>query len=141
MIAGVVLALAAAGCGSSGASSSGGGSGSTVAPPPASPTTSSTTSPAASSTIDPNFAIGQTVQITASGLRPRWLVTLLKQPVTWQNLTSHGVRVIFDHQPVASKLIPPHGSFHYTPPTPISMTYHVTTTPALHGAIQVTPPS
>ncbi len=141
LIACAALALAAAGCGSSGASSTGGpssvGSTGSTTPPPA----GSTTSSAATSTIDPNFAIGQTVQVTATGLRPKWLVSLLKSPVTWQNLTQHGIRVIFDHEPVTSPLIPPGGTFHYTPPTPISITYHVTTQPTLHGAIQVTPGS
>jgi hypothetical protein len=136
LIAGTVLALTVAGCGGSGAPSAGSGS-ATTAPPPA----ASTTSSAATSTIDPNFAIGQTVQVTAKGLRPKWLVSLLGQPVTWQNLTGRGIRVIFDHQPVASRLIPPHGTFRYTPATPTSMTYHVTTQPTLHGALQVTPSS
>jgi hypothetical protein len=133
LIAGVALALATAGCGSSGSSSSGGTHATSA------PTGSTTTSSAATSTIDPNFDNGQIVQITTKGLRPKWLVSILGKAVTWQNLTHHGVRVIFDHEPVASKLIPAGSSFSYKPPTPISITYHVTTQPTLHGAVQVTP--
>ena len=136
LIAGVALALTASGCGSSGSSST---AGSTHHAPPASGST--TTSSTATSTIDPNFDMGQTVQITTKGLRPKWLVSLLDQPVTWQNLTGHALRVVFDHQAVESGLVPPGGSFKYTPKTPISMTYHVTTQPLLHGALQVTPGS
>jgi hypothetical protein len=133
LIAGVALALATAGCGGSGSSPTGGTHSTSPSTGPTTPSSAATT------TIDPNFDNGQIVQVTTNGLRPKWLVSILGKAVTWQNLTHHGIKVVFDHEPVASRLIPPGGSFSYKPPTAVSITYHVTAQPTLHGAVQVTP--
>jgi hypothetical protein len=140
LIAGASLALAVAGCGggSGNAGSSGGGSGGSVSTP--SPP-ASTTSSAGASTPNSNFAFGQTVQITAKGIAPKWLISLVGKQVTWQNHTGHAVKVIFDHFPVSSPLIPAGGSWRSKALGAASITYHVTTQPILHGAVQVTPAS
>jgi len=141
LIAGVALALAAAGCGGGGGSAaSSGGGGSGPASTPSTPA-SSTTSSAATTTIDPNFAFGQTVLVTSKGIRPKELVSVWHKPVIWQNQTGHAIRVIFDHTPVSSPVIPAHGSWRYNSSTAGAFAYHVTTRPTLHGAVQVTPAS
>lgn len=119
-----VLALAAAAAACGGASAGG-----TGAPAPS-------TAQLASASIDPNFDSGQTVLITATGVRPLWLVSLVGKPVVFRNVSGATRRITFDHQAVRSGPIAPGGVFRYTPDLPLSLTYHVGT---VQGKIQVSP--
>jgi len=119
----VCLALLASACG-------GGGGASATA----------TATPAASSappkTADPNFDFGQRVTITADGFRPLWLVSIIHQPVVWTNDTDTPQTIVFDHLPVRSGVIPPGGTYTYTPDTVASITYHSGRRPTLEGKVQ-----
>jgi hypothetical protein len=86
--------------------------------------------------VDPHFDFGQTIFITSTGFRPAWLVSAVHVPITFRNMTDRPQRIVFDHQPVRSGRIPPGGSWEYTPPLPISMTYHAVRG-ATDGRIQV----
>jgi hypothetical protein len=116
----LVAALVAGGCGGGSAGPSLGGS------PP---------TPAAH-TIDPNFDTGQTVLLTAHGVRPKWLVSFLKKPVVFRNTSSTTKRVVFDHMAVDSGPIAPGGVFVFRPKLPASLTYHVG---SVRGNLQVSP--
>jgi hypothetical protein len=116
----------------------GGGGASTPASSGAPPTTSAPASTVAS-TIDPNFDFGQTVLITPTGFRPRWLVSLVGKTITWRNESSVTASVVFDHESVRSGPIPPGGTYTYDPSTALSITYHSGVNPHLHGSVQVTP--
>ena len=144
--AGALLAAGASGCGSSGTSNASSATGSTPAPtstitPPASTGQVESTSTAVPSRLpDPQFDHGQTIYIGAQSLRPNVLVSDLGKPVVWRNDTGHSVQLVFDHVEIAPVTIPAGSSFVYTPPTAVSMTYHVTAgSSTLHGAVQVTP--
>jgi plastocyanin len=125
-----VAALAVTGCG--------GSSGTPVSSAPVS--TPADAAPAASSgKLDPNFDFGQTVTITRTGFQPAWLVSLIGQPVTWTNDSGAAQSVVFDHLPVRSKVIPPGGTYVYTPQSMASITYHSGVHPDLRGKLQATP--
>jgi hypothetical protein len=122
-----VLVLSSCGGGASAPASSG-----------AAPTTSAPASTVAS-TVDPNFDFGQTVLITPTGFRPRWLVSLVGKTITWRNESNVTASVVFDHESVRSGPIPPGGTYTYDPRTALSITYHSGVNPHLHGSVQVTP--
>ena len=124
----IVLALAAAGCG-----------GRSAGPTLASTPTSSVPPASTSGKLDPNFDFGQTVTITRTGFQPAWLVSLIGQPVTWTNQSGASQTVVFDHLPVTSKVIPPGGTYVYTPQSMASITYHSGLHPGLRGRLQATP--
>lgn len=90
-------------------------------------------------TMDPNFDYGQTVCITAKGVKPNWLVSLQDKTITWQNETSEPVSVTFVGFNVKSGPIPPHGTWSYTPTLPLSYAYHVSSGGRL-GRVQVLAP-
>lgn len=127
MAAAGVLALTSCGGGSSAPASSG------------APSTSAPPASTAASTIDPNFDFGQTVLITRTGFRPRWLVSLAGKTITWRNESHVTASVVFDHESVRSGPIPPGGTYTYDPRTALSITYHSGVNPHLHGSVQVTP--
>jgi len=113
------------------ASACGGGDGASAthsAPPPA--------SSAPAKALDPNFDFGQRVTITADGFRPLWLVSIIHQPVTWTNTTGKPQSIVFDHLPVKSGVIPPGGTYTFTPDSVASITYHSGTRPSLEGKLQ-----
>lgn len=91
------------------------------------------------SSVDPNFDFGQTVVITRSGFRPRWLVSLVGHPIVWRNESGRPASIVFDHADRRSGVIPPGGTYRYDPLTEISLTYHSGSDPRVHGAVQVTP--
>lgn len=124
-VAVVLLAIAGCGCsaGSSGAAQAG--------------TTTSTSAAAPPTTTDPNYDFGQTVTITASGFRPRELVSSQGLAVTWINESGVAQTVQFDHFAVRSGRIPPGGRFVYRPRLPVSITYHSGLHPGLRGLLQV----
>jgi hypothetical protein len=119
----VCFALLASACGGAGGAS---------APAPATPAASS--KPA--KTADTNFDFGQQVTITADGFRPLWLVSIIHQPVVWTNDTDTPQSIVFDHLPVRSGVIPPGGTYTYTPDTVASITYHSGRRPTLEGKLQ-----
>ena len=127
----MLVVLLAAGCG-------GGSEAATSSAPP--PTSSSPeVGPPALKSIDPTFDFGQAVLITPHGFRPAWLVSLVGEPIVWWNQSGKPQSVVFDHQGTHSPVIPPGGSYRYTPPTALSVTYHSGTTPTLTAKVQVTP--
>ena len=87
-------------------------------------------------TADPSFDFGQRVTITADGFRPLWLVSIIHQPVVWTNDTDTPQTIVFDHLPVRSGVIPPGGTYTYTPDTVASITYHSGRRPTLEGKVQ-----
>jgi plastocyanin len=127
MRARLALALLAA-CLAAGACSNGA---KVAATSPTTPTSSSPTSPA----IDPNFGYGNTILMTDTGFQPKNLLANPGMTITWKNQTDHVWTVIFDHQNVHSKAIPAGGTFTWTSPTPLSVTYHDGDHAAFTGAI------
>ena len=125
----MLVVLLAAGCG--------GESAAATSAPPASSTPQ--LGPPALKSIDPNFDFGQNVVITPHGFRPAWLVSLVGEPIVWWNQSGRPQSVVFDHQGLHSPVIPPGGSYRYTPPTALSVTYHSGTTPEATAKVQVTP--
>jgi hypothetical protein len=101
--------------------------------------TSSPSPNAAACTMDPNFDYGQTICVTATGVKPRWLVSRQNTPITWRNETSTPLSITFVAGHLHSGPIPPHGTWSYTPKYPLSLAYHVSTGPGL-GRIQVLAP-
>lgn len=91
---------------------------------------------AASHRVNRYFDAGQTVLITDSGLRPRTLICAAGRPVVWKNTTRHSERVIFDHQPVRSRPIPPGGTFSFTPVGAVSVLYHSSSNPRMEAQLQ-----
>ena len=86
---------------------------------------------------DSNFDFGYTVQITAKGFLPHWLVATCCQAITWQNLSGTTTSVVFDHLGVASGPIPPGGTFVFTPKNVESIAYHSGTDASAHAIVQV----
>jgi len=123
------LAVAVAAALSTAACSGAGGTAAAGSPRPS----SVPTSPVAS--VDPNFDSGLNIYITPAGFHPHWLVAPLHGAITWHNDTHRSQVVVFDHQAVRSSVIPPGGTFTYTPSDPISIAYHSAL--GRHGVIQV----
>ncbi|HXY71942.1 MAG TPA: hypothetical protein VEM41_05315 [Actinomycetota bacterium] len=122
-----VAVLVTAACSTARGTAAGGSPGSSAITPSPSPTAS----------VDPNFDFGLNIYITATGFKPHWLVAPYHGTITWHNDTSRSQRIVFDHQAVRSGVIPPGGTFTYTPDVPISMTYHSGLGRVRHGVIQV----
>jgi plastocyanin len=120
----LLLAASVAATGCSNGAKVGATSGSTTASPTVRP-------------IDPFFDFGDTILMTDTGFQPKNLLTNPGLTVTWKNQTDHAWTVDFDHQDVHSKTIPAGGTFTWTSPTPISVTYHDGEHPAFHGSITV----
>jgi len=95
------------------------------------------TSPSPVASVDPNFDSGQNIFITPAGFHPHWLVAPLHGAITWHNETNRSQVIVFDHQQVKSGVIPPGGTFTYTPAVPISIAYHSALGHERHGVIQV----
>jgi hypothetical protein len=90
-------------------------------------------------TMDPNFDYGQVICITPRGAKPNWLVSLQGKRITWKNETAKPVSITFVAFQVHSGTIPPHGTWSYTPTLPLSLGYHVSSSPRL-ARIQVLAP-
>jgi len=86
---------------------------------------------------DPNFDYGYTVQITAGGYHPHWLVAACCQAITWRNMTRTNVEVIFSALLVTSGPIAPGGTWTYTPNNDESIAYQTKNDPAMAGIVQV----
>jgi hypothetical protein len=118
-----------------------GGSDAVATPTPAavhSPTPKPLTGPSREAVSpDPNFDFGYSVQITAKGFLPHWLVATCCQAIVWHNLTGTTTSVVFDHIGVASGPIPAGGTFTFTPKNAESITYHSGTDATAHAIVQV----
>lgn len=86
---------------------------------------------------DPYFDFGFMVQITPQGFHPQQLVSPCCQAITWRNLTSAPIAIVFDALQVDSGPIPPGGTFVFTPKNVESIAYHARDNPAMAGAVQV----
>ena len=86
---------------------------------------------------DPYFDYGFTVQITAQSFRPQTLVAPCCQPITWRNLTTTTVTILFDALQVSSGPIAPGGTFVFTPKNVESIAYHSVDHPSINGLVQV----
>lgn len=126
------------------------GCGTTAAVPSASPGahTAAATLPANGSLVpdpalreaqspDPSYDYGYVVQVTSEGFHPATLLSGCCLAVTWRNLTSSTVTIVFDHQFVSSPPIPPGGTWKWTPPHIESITYHAGTGLTAGGVLQV----
>ena len=100
-----------------------------------SPKPPAVSSPSPAASVDPHFDSGLNISITTAGFQPHWLVAPFRGTITWHNDTHRAQVIVFDHQAVRSGVIPPGGTFAYTPMVPISITYHSTL--GRHGVIQV----
>ena len=63
-------------------------------------------------------------------------MSIIHQPVVWTNDTDTPQSIVFDHLPVRSGVIPPGGTYTYTPDTVASITYHSGRRPTLEGKLQ-----
>lgn len=100
--------------------------------------TPSTAFPKEAAHPDPNFDIGDTVVITASGFQPATLVTPCCGAVTWKNLTNAPVTVAFNAVAGGSGTpVPPGGIYVFVPQNVESIAYHEGENPALKGVVQV----
>ena len=86
---------------------------------------------------DPSYDYGYVVQVTPQGFHPAELLSGCCLPVTWRNLTSETVSIVFDHQYVSSPPIPPGGTWAWTPPHIESITYHAGSGLNAGGVVQV----
>lgn len=100
--------------------------------------TSSTQFPVEQAHPDPAYDTGFWIQITTTGFKPAWLVAPCCQAITWKNLTSQPVTVVFDHVLGGSQTpIPPGGTYIFAPLNVESITYHSGQNPSLKGRISV----
>ncbi len=67
---------------------------------------------------------GQQIIIKATGLWPNTLYANDKLPITWTNLSGRPQKIIFDHIPVSSTVIPSGWQFVWKSPFGGSYTYH-----------------
>lgn len=125
LVLGIAVAATAA-CSSAGGTAAGGSARPSAVPSP---------SPVVS--VDPNFDSGLNVFITPAGFHPHWLVAPFHGTITWHNDTARSQVIVFDHEKVRSGVIPPGGTFRFTPSVPISITYHSGLGRERHGVIQV----
>ena len=128
-VAGLTAGLAVAfGGGDGGNSSTGSGAS-------AQPTSGLTPSPSPDATAacsqDPDFDYGQVACITATGVQPRVLVTIVGRQVTWRNETSAPQTISFVAFAAHSGPIPPGGTWSYTPKLPLSIAYRASTSKRL----------
>jgi hypothetical protein len=85
--------------------------------------------------IDPSVATGGQIVLTDKGFLPYRIFVQLKQVITWTNLSSHPVRIMFVHLPVKSGLIPVGGTFTYSSPTLINFEY--VSSSGYHGIVAI----
>lgn len=131
LLATALLALLAGACTSATA----------TAPPASTATPSLAPLPRDSSRpVDPNFDRGQSVEITATTVVPLQLIAAAGFPVVWINHSGATQDIHFDNvENVDSGPIPPNGTWSYTTKLTISIVYHSTTDPSIHGAVQMQP--
>jgi hypothetical protein len=86
---------------------------------------------------DPAFDYGFVIDITPTGFQPNVLVADCCHAVTWINLTNKANAVAFTVELPKSPLIPPGGSWTWTPPNVESVAYHSITYPSMTGVLQV----
>jgi hypothetical protein len=111
-----------------------GGNSSTGSGASVQPTSGLTSSPSPDATacdMDPSFDFGQVVCITETGVRPRVLVSIAGQAVTWRNETSAPQSIRFVAFAAHSGPIPPGGTWSYTPKLPLSLAYHTSSSSRL----------
>ena len=98
------------------------------------PTSGATSSPSPDATAgvheDPNFDYGQVVCITEQGVRPRVLVSVVGEAVTWRNETSSPQTMRFVAFAAHPGRSPPGGTWSYTPRLPLSFAYHASSSAA-----------
>jgi hypothetical protein len=92
-----------------------------VIPPSPTPTTTPREHPTVP--VPPYVGDGEQILIEPHGFWPQTMYADLDLPLTWTNETGHPQKVIFDHIPVTSPVIPPHGQFKWQPEFGGSYTY------------------
>jgi hypothetical protein len=90
---------------------------------PASPTPTTTPREHPTVPVPPAVGDGEQILIEPNGFWPETMYADLDLPLTWTNETGHPQRVIFDHIPVTSPVIPPHAQFKWQPEFGGSYTY------------------
>jgi hypothetical protein len=139
-IATVLSALAACSATSTSGSSSQSGAAPTQRLPSATPSaTSSTGFPAEAASPGAAADTGFTVWITSSGFRPKFLIAPCCGAITWRNMTSAPVAVVFvDAFAGGSRgAIPPGGIYVFVPHNVESIAYHSGSDPKTTGVVQV----
>lgn len=92
-----------------------------------------------SAEVDPSFDTGQQIFITDDGFKPRQLIAIVSEEISWINETGGEVSVRFVNGQFESGPIRPGRAATYTPPTAISIVYELQGHPEVQGAIQVEP--
>ena len=136
LLAGCEQATPAAATGAGAAAHSGGAA--TTPKPQA-----SAADPAAREAVSPfpTFDQGQTVHLTASGVRPLSLVTFCCLALSFKNETQSPIFVVFDIYKTNSGPIAPGASWQWTPHNPYSFTFHVGSDTKDSGHIQIESPN
>lgn len=133
------VGLALAGCSAASTSgSSPSGAASTQLPAATPSATSSTGFPREAASPGAAADTGFTVWITSSGFRPAILIAPCCDAVTWKNMTSAPVAVVFDAVAGGSRgTIPPGGIYVFVPHNVESIAYHSGSDPKVTGQVEV----
>jgi hypothetical protein len=86
--------------------------------------------------VDPNYQVGQQVFITDDGFKPRELVSIVEEEVTWINETDSRKTIRFVAGGQAIGPIEPGGKGTYTPEGAFSIAYTLREDPNIKGLVQ-----
>ena len=89
--------------------------------------------------VDPVFHVGQQVFITDDGFKPKQLIAIVAEEISWINETDETKSVRLATGGFESGPIEPGESATYTPDAAISFVYELVGEPDVQGAIQVEP--
>ncbi len=87
--------------------------------------------------VDPHYQVGQQVFITDDGFRPRELVSIVEEEITWINETDTPKTIRFTAGGETIGPIKPGGKGRYTPDGAISIAYGLADDPDVKGTVQV----
>lgn len=94
-----------------------------------------------SAEVNPHFFVGQEIFLTSEGFKPKQLISISGEVVTWINETDETQRIRFVNIEFApgtleSPPLEPGGKVTYTPPGAISIVYQLGDDEKMRGAIQ-----
>ena len=87
--------------------------------------------------VDPNYQVGQQIFITDEGLKPRELVSIVEEEITWTNETDSPKTIRFVVGGTTIGPIEPGETGSYTPQGALSIAYGVVEDPDTKGLVQV----
>jgi hypothetical protein len=92
-----------------------------------------------SSDVDPVFHVGQQIFITDDGFRPKQLIAIVGEEISWINETKEPKSVRFVNGTFESGPIRSQGSADYTPDGAVSIVYELVDDSEVRASIQVEP--